>query len=131
MEKITQEETMGCGVACVASILGISYKKCLKLFKINLADKPNFYCEDITKILNKKGLNYSYGKVTESTEKFLKKNGTIIFVKRSKNYPVGHYLLKTAKGHMDPWINMPSINPAKSGFRKKLPEKAQWVIFEK
>ncbi|MEK6898080.1 MAG: hypothetical protein AABX28_01845 [Nanoarchaeota archaeon] len=31
-KQITQKEAFGCSVACVASLLGISYNKSLKLF---------------------------------------------------------------------------------------------------
>jgi len=61
----------------------------------------------------------------------LNQNGAIVFVERSKKYPAGHYLIKTKKGWMNPWINFPNISSAKSGFQKVLPGKAQWIIYQK
>lgn len=130
-ELIAQEEPMGCAVACVASLLKISYKDSLRLFKIKYANSPNFYCRDIIKILKKQGLDYEYKKVTNKTKKEVNFIGSIVFVNKSKKYPEGHFLLKTKKGYMDPWINIPKINPAKAGYRKSLPEKPSWVIYKK
>ena len=61
----------------------------------------------------------------------LNRNGTIVFIERSKKYPAGHYLVKTEKGWMNSWINFPNISPTKSGFQKVLPGKAQWIIYQK
>ena len=128
-KPIAQEESMGCAIACVASLLGISYKESLKLFNRKNATTPNFYCKDIINKLKKKGLSYRYGKVKSKTKKYINIPRTIVFIKRSNKYPVGHYLLKTEKGLMDPWINIPKINPAKAGFQKKLPGESQWIIY--
>ncbi|MBI5391734.1 hypothetical protein HZB00_01905 [Candidatus Woesearchaeota archaeon] len=58
---------------------------------------------------------------------------TIVFIRRSKDYPAGHYLAKTKTGWMDPWINFDlsslNLNYAQSGFRKRLPEKAIYAVF--
>jgi hypothetical protein len=129
-KAISQEEDLGCGVACIASLLNINYKKAIKIFGKRYNKFKGTYCNDIKHILNKKGLNYQYGKATPKTKKYLEVSGTIVFIKRSKEYPVGHFLLKTQKGFMDPWINYPSINPAKAGFQRKLPGKPQWIICE-
>jgi ABC-type bacteriocin/lantibiotic exporter with double-glycine peptidase domain len=128
-KPITQEHPASCGIACVASILGMSYKKTLKYFNKKNIIRIGYELYEIANALNKKGLNYQYSKVNNKTKKFLSKQGTIVFVKRSKKYPIGHYLLKTKRGWMNPWINFPEINPAKSGFNKKLPGKAQWIIY--
>ncbi len=128
-KPITQEHTAGCAIACVASILNINYKKALNFFNKDNVSIRGYYCSEIVKALNKNGLNYKSSKVNSKTKRFLSKQGTIVFVKRSKKYPIGHYLLKTNNGWMNPWINFPEINPAKSGFNKKLPGKAQWIIY--
>jgi len=120
---------MGCGVACVASLLEISYKNSIKLFNEKHAPTKGYYLKELINALRKKGLNYKYSKVTDKTKKYLKTQGSIVFIKRSRNYPFGHYLLKTNKGWMNSWINYPKINPAKSGFNKKLPGESQWVLY--
>ena len=119
---------MGCAAACAASILGISYKKALNKFKKNHASTRGYYCKEIIDVLGK---NYTYSKVNDKTRKFVNKMGSMVFIKHSKKYPAGHYLLKTKKGWMNPWANYPKINPAKAGFNKKLPGEAQWVIYSK
>ena len=119
---------MGCGVACMACVLGIGYSKAIKLVSSKNASSKGYYCKDITKALRNSGLNYYYKKVTSKTKKYLKIEGTIVFIKRSIRYPKGHYLVKTKKGWMNPWINFPE-KPIKAGFNKRLPGKAQWVIF--
>ena len=129
--KLTaQEHSMGCGVACVASLLGISYKKSLRLFNKKYASTRGYYLKELALALSKKGLDYKYSKITDVTKKSLKIPGSIVFIRRSKKYPAGHYLLKTDKGWMNPWINYPKINPAKSGFQKKLPGEPQWVLYK-
>jgi len=81
--------------------------------------------------LKKRHLDYKSSKVNDKTKKYLNKIGSIVFIKRSKKWPSGHYLLKTSKGWMNSWINYPKTNPTKSGFNKKLPGEAQWIIYKK
>ena len=131
LKIVTQEQGAGCAIACIASILGTSYKNVLKLFDKNRAPTRGYYSNEIVSALRKKGLNYKYAKLTNKTKKYLEDYGSIVFIKRSKKYPLGHYLLKTKRGWMNSWINFPNIKPAKSGFQKKLPGKAQWVIYSK
>ena len=130
-KPITQEQTMGCCIACVASLLGLSYKKALELFRKEYASTRGYYLKDLILALNKKGLKYTYSKFNGNNKKYLGMLGSIVFVKRSKKYPAGHYLLKTSKGWMNPWINYPNINPAKSGFNKEIPGEIQWILYEK
>ncbi|MFH1325627.1 MAG: cysteine peptidase family C39 domain-containing protein [archaeon] len=126
----TQEEESGCAVACIASLLGISYKKSKKLVGKDYNVLVGMYAKGIVKVLKKVGLNYEYKKVTPKTKKYLNQIGSIIFIKRSKRFIRGHYLIKTEKGFMDPWINNPYMNPAKAGFEKKLPGIPQWIIYK-
>jgi hypothetical protein len=126
---VTQEESMGCAVACVASILGISYKDSLKKFGIKSAENPTFYCKDIASILNKSGLSYDYGKLIDKKRKYLSLPGTIVFLRRSSKFPVGHFILRAKEGWMNPWVNVPKISPAKSGFERVLPGEPQWIIY--
>ncbi len=122
---------MGCGVACVASLLGISYKKALKLFESpKNACFKGYYCKDLCKALKNSEQNYSFKKYKINMNHFLKKERTIVFIERNSKYPEGHYLTKTQKGWMNPWINFPIIAPAKAGFSKNLPGKITWIIFK-
>lgn len=130
-EPVAQEEGMGCGIACVASALGISYQEARKL-----SENPDqsfgkgYSCKDLAKILNKTGKNYIYKKFKLEHSNLLERSGTIVFVKEGNDDLWGHYLLKTGKGWMDCWINWPSINPAKAGYHKNLTGDPKWVIFE-
>jgi len=130
VKSITQEEPMGCGIACVAFALRKSYKTTKKLFdNPQYSQSRGYYCKELVEVLNKNGLNYSFKKFKEKYKSLLKKEGTIIFVKRSKKYPLGHYLIKTKRGWMNSRINFPNISPTKSGFQKKHPKEAQWIIY--
>ncbi|MEM0476561.1 MAG: hypothetical protein QW367_02905 [Candidatus Aenigmatarchaeota archaeon] len=60
--------------------------------------------------------------------------GTIVFIKRNKKYPYGHYLVRYKNLWMDPWINLlkeKRMEKAKAGFRKRLPGKPIYAIFLK
>ncbi|HLD04429.1 MAG TPA: hypothetical protein VJG90_01805 [Candidatus Nanoarchaeia archaeon] len=128
MKPVAQEHGMGCAVACVASVLSISYKKALLLF-----DKPEnawgrgFYCPEICKALSKGGKKYEWRKINSKDKSF--EEGVIVFTREDKKDHLGHYLTKTKKGWMDPWINYPSMIPAKASFCKKLSGKPLWLIF--
>ena len=131
MNPVTQEHPYGCAVACAAALCGMRYTHALKLFTHpSAAAAKGYYCTDICAALLRNGKRYRYGKLSPQTRKQLERAGTIAFIARSKKYPAGHYLLKTEKGWMNPWINFPAINPARSGFQKRLPGRVQWVIYE-
>lgn len=66
MKPVKQEDGLGCAVACVAFVLKIPYSEALVLFKDGkrrVKEEANFYCPEIVKILNAKGLNYSWKKL--------------------------------------------------------------------
>ncbi|MBS3170842.1 hypothetical protein J4223_03625 [Candidatus Woesearchaeota archaeon] len=128
MKVVAQEHTMGCGIACVASLCNLSYKNALDFFEKKYAWSRGYYCREIAFVLKKKDLDYSWKKINFKTKSLIR-IGSIVFIARSSKWPFGHYLLKTEKGWMNPWINFPSITPVKAGFQKKLPGKAQWVIY--
>tara|TARA_Y100000310_G_scaffold339045_1_gene430497 strand:+ start:145 stop:549 length:405 start_codon:yes stop_codon:yes gene_type:complete len=132
MKLIVQEDSLGCSVACVASITKKTYKYTKrKYFKnSNSAKTKGYICKEIVGALEKAGLVYKY--------KYLKKRmkykvGTIVFVKRSKRYPAGHFLVKTRRGWMDPWYNFDAKSPdakrANAGYRKRLPGRAIYAIY--
>ena len=59
MKPVTQEDGLGCGLACVASLLNENYKNTKKYFKENDL-KKGLYCRDIVKVLEKAGKKYEY-----------------------------------------------------------------------
>lgn len=132
MKSVKQEDNLGCSIACTAFICKVNYKTAKKKYFIGLGDanKTGYSCRDIVKALNRSGKNFGY-KYIKKRKKF--KKNTIVFIKRSKKYPAGHFLAWSGKFWMDPWINFdisnPNLKKAKSGFRKKLPGKAIYEIF--
>lgn len=124
MWLVKQEAMMGCSVACVASVLKISYQDSLALFYMGnkYHHLRGFYNRDIVHALSQAGKLYKTQKVIN----YNYINGDIVFARNSK-YGSGHYLLKTNKGWMDPWINYPNIN-IRSGYRRRLPGRPQWKI---
>ncbi len=126
--SVTQEDLMGCGVACVAFVLGVSYKEAQERYFKESRQYAGYHCYDLTRALAAAGLDYSYRRIGGRT-RF--KGGTIIFISRSEQYPAGHYLVKTEQGWMDSWINYPNIKEPRSGFRKGLPGRPKWVISQK
>lgn len=131
MKPVKQEDGLGCAVACVAFILGITYQKGLLLFEdggIRVTDKANFYCPEIVKILNSKEKNYKWKRLKSISVDLIYLNYSIVFIKRSLKYTYGHFLVRYNKAWMDPWINLPDKN-IKAGFRDRLPGKPTYVIY--
>lgn len=130
MKSIKQEDHLGCAIACVAYLLNISYQKTLSFFSdgTRKAKAVGFTCKEIILVLNNKGLNYKYKYIKEKHRKKIYKPNAIVFLRRSRKYPAGHYLTRTNDKWMDSWINFPN-NKIESGFRKKLPEKPIYLIY--
>jgi len=129
MKLITQEAPMGCGIACAASLVGVSYRDMRKLFlNGNIKDKTiGFYNSDFVEALSKKRITVTGCSAKNFGNRRIKP-GTIVFSQRSKYYPVGHFLLKTPKSWMDPWKTGATISEAKAGWRKRFPGKKEWII---
>lgn len=132
-KSITQQDDMGCGAACVSFITGNSYEEVLiKLGKVK-ASTTGFTLKELRLALYDKGYSYQQKHINHIASRRLYSEGIIVFIARSSRYPVGHYLVRHQGMWMDPWINHPNdknLIEAKSGFRRRLPGKAQWVIFE-
>ena len=127
MKPVTQEEPVGCAVACVACVCEISYKEAKKLFPNSEdASGQGYWCKDIVNALCRFGLTYKWKKARHDTKY---QERSIVFIDYSKKYPIGHYLVRTKNNWMDPWLNFPSIVPAKAGFVKKLSGKVGYYIY--
>lgn len=132
MKSVTQKHEFGCGAACVAFISKKSYSKAIALLGKKKATNQGYYCKDLCKALIRLNLIYSYKYLKPGLKRKIYKDGTIVFIKRSKQYPSGHYLVRYNSLWMDPWINFNKdryIKQAKSGFRKKLPGKPIYGLF--
>jgi hypothetical protein len=129
MKPVTQSYSAGCAIACVASRLGFTYLEARRLFdKPDRDKKIGFYCRDLILALARSRKTYRHFHFRDRHRRTLRIPGTIVFIARSKKYPLGHYLLRTQRGWMNPWINFPVISPARSGFEARLPGRPLYVI---
>lgn len=131
-ESITQEFDYGCGIACFAFALGMTYSQAAKCLGERQANSTRFWVKDLAAALNSSGKTYTAKHMKPGLNKKIYKDGTIILIRRSKRYSVGHYLIRHHGYWMDPWINLPvdnNIQHARSGFRKRLPGKPMYALF--
>ncbi|MCL5970876.1 MAG: hypothetical protein M1450_05270 [Patescibacteria group bacterium] len=132
MKPVKQDDDFGCAVACVAFVLNTRYSNAIKFFrngKKRAERIPNFYCRELVEILNNAGLNYQYKRFKPKIRRKIHKEKSIVFIRRSKKYRYGHYLVRFNNLWMDPWINLPD-RKIKAGFRKRLPGKAIYAILK-
>lgn len=134
MNYIAQKDAMGCGVACVANRLGISYDKALALFEYpKYAKTIGYKCKYIVQALQNAGIGTRLKHIRRDLPLPDLPVGTIVFLERSEAYPYQHYLLKVKDGWCDPWINMhqdTDVKLAKAGVRSELPGRAYYAIGE-
>lgn len=131
MNPVRQEDGLGCAVACVAFVLGVSYQDALMLFKdgkTRVRNKANFYCPEIVAILKSHGKDYDWKKLKDVSDGEVFCDHSIVFVKRSKKYPYGHFLVRHKNEWMDPWINLPD-KEIRAGFRSELPSEPTYVVY--
>lgn len=136
---VAQEDVMGCGVACVANRLGVSYAEALEFF-----DRPQdaktigYKCKYIVEALRRGGIDARLHHIKQARRKAVSQgadpldDGAIVLLMRSEMYPYQHYLLKTANGWADPWINMhddPNVRHARAGVRYLLLGEPYYAIY--
>jgi len=125
---VTQEDEWGCGVACIASLLGTTYQEALVIAETakgrGINSKPSgLELHDIAKALKSEGM-----KVVADWSPRKVPNGTIAFISGGKRYGKdGHYILKTPKGWMDPWYNLRKQRTAQ--YRDELPRGTSVEVF--
>lgn len=119
---VSQQDEWGCGVACVASLTGLSYKEARRRLQQHKgasidAEPEGLELEPIIKVLREAGIRMEQ---TSGLKRW--PLGTIAFLseERGRYKGSGHYLLKTAEGWMDPWSNMDET-PRRAGFVDRLP----------
>ncbi len=133
MKSITQKDPYGCGIACLAFYLNISYTEGYTLIPNakKKAKRTGFSVQELTTALrNQTKTPHSSNYIKQKLKRKIYKMNTIIFIRRTKKYPAGHYLIRTKnKSWMDPWYNFPSLlKHAKSGFRRRLPGNPIYII---
>jgi len=84
-ESITQEFDYGCGIACYAFALQLTYKQAADKLGEEQASSIRFWVQDLTKALNKSGKQYESRHFKPYLYKRLYKEGTIVLIRRSKN----------------------------------------------
>lgn len=130
-KSITQEGDYGCGIACFAFATGLSYQQAAEHLGPVQANSGRFYVRDLRIALNNYGVAYIHSYVKPNRRNKIYAEGTIVLIRRSRNYPTGHYLIRHHAQWMDPWINLPqekTIKNARSGFRKRLPGQPMYAI---
>jgi hypothetical protein len=134
MRLIPQKHLLGCGATCLAFLLNISYDKVVNYFGEKKLNNEGIYLKEMVEFLKKYEYKADYKYLKPKLKRTIYKSGTIVFIKRDKNYPYGHYLIKDNKKWFDPWVNFledKDIKNAKAGFRKRLPGKPIYAIFIK
>jgi len=133
-----QYDLNGCGIACLANLLEQSYEEVkadfensfykidrgIKVFDLVLYLKYRGRLYQ-SEFFNPKNIDIDKAIKTASTI------GSITLIHKSSIYPVGHYLLRTAEGWVDSWINFPSINNVHSGIRDILPGNPWYILIPK
>ncbi len=134
-----QKDQKGCGIACLANLLNMSYEETKKDFEVKFYKiDRGVKMFDIVNYLKSHGLEYKskffnqnrkYEYNKREGSKFSKIQGSITLIAKSEKYKVGHYLLRIKNGWVDPWINFVPLEKAKAGIRKKLPGNAWYVLY--
>lgn len=132
MRLISQEDSMGCAIACVAFVLNINYKEATQLFDFPEKRKTSGYrSSELRKALQKKEYG-NFSKYVGRITKPILQSGDIVYVKKCVTFPCGHYLVKIARGYMDPFINLHEVGgdhrKAKAGKRLVLSEHITMII---
>ena len=130
VKSITQKLDYGCGVACFAFACEMSFDEAVTFLGKHYSVKRGWKPSDLVTALGQFGLRYKNHYVRKKRITSYP-NGSIVLIERSNSYPVGHYLILTTQGWMDPWINLPETNniqEARSGFRKELPGKPMYGL---
>lgn len=129
-QSITQQAPHGCGITCFAFVAGITYVQAAEFLGLEQAKSDRFIVKHFREELNRYGLHY-VSKHVKPDQTIEPKDGTIVLLRRSKQFPVGHYLAYHQGRWMDPYINLADDhdfqNP-QSGFREVLPGEIMYVL---
>lgn len=125
-DLVSQEDKWGCGAACVASLLDISYAKAKKLVErekgCSVNAKPRgLELHHIALALKK------HVKVVADWSPDEIHDGSIVCISGSAPYDGDHYILKTPHGWMDPWYNLDE-NTMEAKYRKRLPKGTSFLV---
>jgi len=133
-KPVVQQDNFGCSIACLAFITNRTYREIAESFGQEKARTKGFYCREIVDYLKNLGYQAEFHYLKPQIRKKIYQDKTIVFIKRSRKYPFGHYLVRSCNYWMDPWVNFQKdkdLKRAKAGFRKKLPGTPIYGIFIK
>ena len=129
-KSITQEAPYGCGIACFAFVADVTYGQAAKFLGPEQAKSDRFILKHFREELNRYGLNY-ISKHIKPDQTIEPKEGMIVLLRRSKQFPTGHYLAYYEGKWMDPYINLlddRNFQHPKSGFREVLPGRIMYIL---
>lgn len=127
-DLVSQEDEWGCGAACVASLLGITYREAKKLVEDikgrSVNAKPHgLELHHIALALQAEGVKV----IADWDSAVPASDGTIVCIGGKSRYKYEHYILKTPSGWMDPWYNLdPEIKVAR--YRKGYPRGSEFLV---
>ena len=126
-ELVSQEDKWGCGTACVASLLGVSYQEARELVEKvkgrSINSKPyGLQLDDIALALKEKKI-----KVIADWDPTEMPNGTIACITGEHPYDRDHYLLRTPHGWMDPWYDLEKNNMV-AEYRERYPDDTDFLV---
>lgn len=133
-KAVIQKDGLGCSLACLAFITGKSYEEIADKLDREKAKSRGFYCRELVAYLKNLGYQVEYHYLNKKWLKKIYQDNTIVFVRRGKKYPFGHYFVRYKNLWMDSWINFlkdKDLRKVRAGFRKRLPEKPIYGIFVK
>ena len=121
-KPISQGHAMGCGLACVAYLVGKSYRSVLAADSDQTrAWTRGYYCPELVELLFQFGLKYTWRELKRGSSATKIPVGSIVFEKPTLSCPAGHFLVKVADGvYMNPWINAPSIKGVRAGYQNNV-----------
>lgn len=129
-QSITQESPNGCGIACFAFVCNLTYQQAEEFLGPEQAKSDQFIVKHFRGELNRFGLPYKshHVKPKQAIEPI---EGTVVLLRRSTQFPVGHYLVFHQGQWMDPRINLQedrAFQHPKSGFRDVLPGQIMYAL---
>ena len=132
-KSIVQAAPYGCGIACFAFVAGITYKEAEEFLGEEQAKSDRFIVKHFREELNRYGLSY-ISRHVKPDQIIEPEEGMVVLLRRSKQFPVGHYLAYHEGRWMDPYINLEddrNFEYPESGFRESLPGQIMYVLMPK
>ena len=126
-DLVSQEDEWGCGAACVASLLGVSYQQAKQMVEevkgLSVNTKPyGLELHHIAIALQEVGV-----KVIADWDPAEIIDGSIVCIGGTSRYKDDHYILKTPSGWMDPWYDLDK-NIMVARYRENYPEGSDFLV---